>query len=331
MKEFSFAQNFSIIALNAQNSLHLTTAKIVSLRCMAAAVMLEKYLDKGFTKAGEVLTITTEDLQSAAIPTYQESVVKVILGKKETMSLTLPEYLRKVTKLSGKMLKEVEHGFAISLKEENAIEEIPALLGCDLEYVTAGISMREYRSQTDLYRRIAESLRAESLEEGNMTDEAILMLWLLRESGCLYDLFSKIELKRVAERMIEMLDSSALAKQIYPVIIHKSIETAVKNFLNMKKEVMSTPTGSGINFIFPLIERSQSVFIDTEEYFANKEDRLRDVIARLESQGHHYSVIRTGEVPLIKIDNVLYEAVPSAKQYPVPVHGVRLRKHPLSL
>jgi len=331
MRELSFALSFSVMALNAQDSLRLTNAKKVSLRCMAAAAILELYMDNGFTKEGEFLTFRREELQSAVIPMYLESVVKILLGKNEIISATLPDYLSMVTKLSKRMLVEVEQGFAVFLKEANALEEIPALLGCDLEYVSAGISMKEYRSHSDLYTRITESLRAEILEEGIMTDEAILMLWLLRESGCFYDLFSKVELKRVAERMYELLDSSFLAKQVYPIQIHKSIETAIKNFLKIKKEVMSTPTGSGINFIFPLIERSQSVFIDTEEYFANKADRLSDVKARLESKGHTFAVIREGEVPLIKIDNVLYEAVPSAKQYRIPVHGVRLRKYPLSL
>jgi hypothetical protein len=177
---------------------------------------------------------------------------------------------------------------------------------------------------------LTESLRAEILEDGAMAEETILMLWLLRESGCLYDLFSKVEMKRVETRIYELLEGNSLAKQVLPLSIHKSIETAVKNFLKIKKEVMSTPSGTGFNFIFPVIERSQSIFIDTEAFFANKEDRLRDVKTRLEDNGHSYTVIREGEVPLIKIDNVLYEAVPYAMQYRMPVHGVRLRKCPLS-
>lgn len=331
MKELSFAQNFSMIALNAQDSLHITNAKNVSLRCMAGATILELYLDNGFTREGDILTFKRENLECPSITMYQETVLKALISKKDTISETLPDYLTKVTKLSKKMLKEVEYSFAVSLLGANALEEIPSLIGCDLEYVTAGISMKEYRSNSELYTRLTECLRAEILEDGAMTDETILMLWLLRESGCLYDLFSREELKRVAARIYELLDSSSLAKVVLPINIHKSFETAVKNFLKIKKEVMSTPSGSGINFIFPVIERSQSIFIDTEEFFSNKEDRLRDVKARLESKGHVFTVIREGEVPLIKIDNVLYEAVPSAKQYRIPVHGVRLRKYPLSL
>jgi len=327
--ELSFAQNFSLIALNAQDSLHLTTAKKVSLRCMAAAAICELYLDHGFTMKKDVLTLAIQDLEQSTTTLYQETVLKAILGKNENLSDTLPHYLTHVTKLSNKHLREVELTFADSLKVIDELEEIPNLLGCDLEFKTAGISLKEYRSNAELFTRVTESLRAEILEEGTMTDESSLMLWLLRESGCLYDIFSKEELKRVVDRINEIFESNSLAKQVLPVNIHKSIEMSVKNFLTIKRQVMSTPIGTGSNFTFPVFERSQSIFIDTEALFSNKEDRLRDVIARLEENGHTFTVIHEGEVPVIKIDNFLYEAIPTAMQYRFPVQGVRLRKYPL--
>ena len=84
-----------------------------------------------------------------------------------------------------------------------------------------------------------------------------------------------------------------------------------------------------MDFVFPFLERSQSIFIETEAWFENKEQRLQDVEARLAQYGHHYTVLRQGAVPLIRIDNVLYEAVPTAVQMKVPVQGMRLRKYPL--
>ncbi|MBU3143821.1 hypothetical protein [Clostridium sp. CF012] len=325
--ELSFSQNFTLIALNAQDSLHLTTAKKVSLRCMAAAAIFELYLDHGFTMKEDVLTFAKKDLEHYSITLYQETVLKAILGRKENLSDTLPHYLAHVTKLSNKQLKKIELIFADSLKGTDALEEIPNLLGCDLEFMTAGISMKEYRSNAELFTRVTENLRAEILEDGNMTDETILMFWLLRESGCLYDIFSKEEFKRVVTRMNEIFECNYLAKQVFPINIHKSIEMLVKNFLTFKKQVMSTPTGTGVNFIFPVFQRSQSVFIDTEALFSNKEQRLIDVLARLKQNGHTFTVIREGEAPLIKIDNFLYEAIPTAKQYRFPVQGVRLRKY----
>jgi len=331
MMELSFAQNFSLIALNAQESTRLTNSKKVSLRCMTAAVILEVYLNKGFTQAGDILACERKLLEQPAIPLYQRVVFEILFGKNETISETLPGYLTRVVKMTKKQLLAVEDAFTTSLKKTNALEEIHALLSSDLEFVTSGIEMREYRGNAEIFTRLTESIRAEILEDGSITDEVILMIWLLRESGCLYDLFSKEELKHVSVRLYELYDTNSLGKLVFPINIHKTVEYAVKNFLKVKREVMSTPSGSGIAFVFPVIERSQSIFIDTEAYFSSKEDRLHDIKNRLERNGHNITVIREGEIPLIKIDNVLYEAIPHAKQYKFPVHGVRLIKYPLSL
>jgi hypothetical protein len=290
---------------------------------------MDLYLNDEFTIKGDVLTITKEDLKRSSITLYQEAVLKAILNGKNSLSDNLPNYLTRVIKLSNKNLNEIEHTIVDSLKGIDAIEEIPSLLGCDLEFHTAGVSMKEYRSNEEFYTRVTESLRTEILEVGVMTDEAILMLLLLRESGCLYDIFSKDNLEQVASCMNELFESDSWSKQILTVNIHKSLETAIKNFLKIKKEIMSTPIASGFNFVFPFFERSQSVFIDTEAYFSNKEERLRDVKARLEHYGHTFTVIREGAVPIIKIDNFLYEAIPYAMPYEIPVHGVRLKKYPL--
>ena len=96
----------------------------------------------------------------------------------------------------------------------------------------------------------------------------------------------------------------------------------------MKRNAIKTPTGIGINFVFPVIERSQSIFIDTEEWFSKAKERLNDVKKRLEENGHTYTIVREGDVPLIKIDNILYEAIPEAIIGRIPIHGVRLRSYP---
>ena len=42
MSELTLQERFALIALNAQDSLHMTTAKKAALRCIAAAEILEK-------------------------------------------------------------------------------------------------------------------------------------------------------------------------------------------------------------------------------------------------------------------------------------------------
>src|SRR5699024_4960639 len=183
----------------------------------------------------------------------------------------------------------------------------------------------------NLYMRIVEGLRADVLEEGRMTDETVSMLWLLKESGFLQELFSENEMKRVSDRFQALQHSHTLAKKIYPITIHKTKETFIKGFLKKKKEVMSTQVGAGINFIFPELQRSEAVFIDTEEFFPNTDDRLRAVLEKLTKHRVPHQVIREGDVPIIKVNNTWYDVVPFTKQYRIPVHGVQFRRHPLSI
>lgn len=84
--------------------------------------------------------------------------------------------------------------------------------------------------------------------------------------------------------------------------------------------------GGAIFSVFPILERSQSVFIDTEEMFSSLNKRLQDVKVRLESKGHVFTVLHEGQKPLIKIDNIAYQAIPHAIYGKIPIHGVRITK-----
>ncbi|WP_110930421.1 hypothetical protein [Paenibacillus bouchesdurhonensis] len=84
-----------------------------------------------------------------------------------------------------------------------------------------------------------------------------------------------------------------------------------------------------MNFLHPILERSQAVFIDMEAMFSNPAARLHDVKQRLESKGHTVAVLKEGQIPTIKIDNIVYEAIPHAIHGRVPIHGVRLIPKPL--
>ncbi|WMT39610.1 hypothetical protein RE628_19700 [Paenibacillus sp. D2_2] len=64
MTDLKLVQSFSMIALNGQRSLEMTTAKKVALRCIAAAVILEVYLDSGFTQANNKLVLKKMCLSS---------------------------------------------------------------------------------------------------------------------------------------------------------------------------------------------------------------------------------------------------------------------------
>jgi len=329
MRELKLSQCFSMIILNAQDSINMTTIKKLSLRCIAAAVILETYLEGEFINSNDKLCLKRSTLSKSNITLYQEAVLKPIINKSEKLEEDLNWWLTKASNLSSKNLKALEKKITDSLKGNNYIEEIPSLLGCDLFYKTSGLSLKEYRSNSNYYSRIVEGIKAEVLEEGEISDESAIFLWLLRESGSMYDIFSKGDMELVHNKMNSLFTRNKFLKELYNIHIHHGVELAVKGFLNMKRNAVKTPEGTGINFIFPMIDRSQSIFIDAEEWLPNSKERLEDVKKRLEESGHSYTIVRGGDVPLIKIDNILYEAIPEAIGGRIPIHGIRLRRYPI--
>lgn len=323
MMDLTLTQSFSLIALNGQRSLEMTVPKKVALRCMAAAVIVELYMENGFTHSQTQLTLSQEVLnQSRSLP-YRDVIVKSLARKNESIG-DLRNWLRRASSLPASTLKKLESAVAQSLRNEGILEEIPHILGSDLYFHTAGVSIKEYRTHPKYYTSITEFLRADILEDGEAADETVAMLWLLRESGCLLDFFSRNEMEQVSAKMIALYKGNALAQVLYATQIRRGMELGIKQYFRMKKKAIKTPVGSGLNFVFPVLERSQAIFIDTEKMFPNPTARLHDVRTRLESKGHIVNVLKDGDVPIIKVDNVIYDAVPHAVYGRVPIHGVRL-------
>lgn len=324
MADLKLAESFAMVALNAQRSLELTMAKKVALRCMAAAVILELHLEGGLQNQVAQMRLKQDTTGGSPEGTYRRTVLVPLAGGKRDLNQELPWWLHKVSRLSAGKLVRFERSMAASLEKRGLLEEIPHLLGCDLYFHSAGVSINEYRSHVEEYARLTEFLRADVLEDGTMTDQSVCMLWLLRESGCMHDLFSRNELDQVTRKMVSLMQSRPLAKTLYPLRIRRGFEIAVKQLLQFKKRAVSTQAGSGVNFLFPILERSQAIFIDTEAMLPGPEARLRDVLTRLESKGHRVKVLSKGQVPNLKIDNLVYEAIPHAVYGRVPIHGVRL-------
>lgn len=270
----------------------MTTAKKAALRCISAAAVLENHMESIWPSADK---LESELKDSANLSTHE--------------------------------LKKIETGIKECLSEKQLIREIPNLLACDLDYVTASVNIFEYCSDKEEYTRQTEGIRAELMEEGNVTDEVICLLWLLRESGAFYDLFSQEEQKCLSPRISELYMQSPLAKMLLPIETHKGFEAFSQKFLKKKHELFSTQLGTGFLYTFPFIERSQSIFIDVEAWFSGDDKRLESVLKRLESKGHEVHILRAGKVPLLKIDNFYYECVPTQKVIKAPIQGMRLRRY----
>lgn len=330
MTDLTLAPSFALIALNAQRSLHMTTAKKVALRCMAAAVILEIYLEGYFTQSENELTLRKELFERSNLTPYREVILVPLLNKKAEVKGDLNWWLKRASMLTNRQLKMFEAVMSEELKSIHLLEEIPSLLGSDMYFETAGVEIRAYRSNMELYTSLTENIRAEILEEGTVTDEIICMLWLFRESGCMQDFFSLHELEKVSIKLHALYQSNVWAKALFPIQIRQGIELGIKRFLDMKSKFAKTFIGSSINIIFPALERSQAVFIETEAWFDHSNQRLDAVIKRLESFGHEVKVMERGSIATLKIDNLLYDAVPHYVMMKVPIQGVRIvPKRPL--
>lgn len=232
--------------------------------------------------------------------------------------------------LSNKQLKKFETAISDDLKAMDLLEDIPSLLGSDMYFDTAEVEVRAYRSNMEAYSSITENIRAEILEEGSVTDEVICMLWLLRECGCMHDFFSLNEIEKVNIKLHDLYQSNVWAKALLPIQIRHGIELGIKRFLELKTKFAKTFIGSSINLLFPALEPSRAVFIETESWFDNSNQRLDAVITRLLSYGHEVKVMERGSIATLKIDNLLYDAIPHFVMMKVPIQGVRLvPKRPL--
>jgi len=289
MEDLKLSERFALIGLDGKESEHKSTAKQSVLKVMAVAIYLEDNYDS---------TTNTWKFDMNGI----KNAIKT------------------------SKLKVIEQQTVKSLEKKDLIGKVKSLLGCDL-YYDENIKLKEYVSDPKEFECQLDLIRAEFLEEGPISEDGIILVWLLRESLCIHDFFSNLEQDKLAIRMSELCKESSLAKALFPIEIRSVWRTIAMGYLRIKSQVALTETGKGINFIFPFLERKQSIFIETEEYFPNAQMRLQNVMDRVALQGHSCEVLRAGDVPVVKIDNIKYELVPEAIIVKMPIHGVRLRRY----
>ncbi len=294
MKELILSQQYALLALNGQESLHPSVAKNAVLRAVAAARVLETELGRD----------TNSFLEFSAALQKAVQIAKT-LKKKEA--------------------SQIEQEVVNALKAEELLKEVPDLLGCDMDYDTSGIELKAYLSDEISYVRIKEGLRAEILEDGPISLEYAVLLWLLRESGCIHDLFSISEQSRVEERMTETAAQDEQYRTLWEVEFHSIFEGVMNRFVKTKSKLFKNPYLEGVNLAFPYLDRRKSVFIDMVIWGTNVADRRAVAVEYLSKKGFTVEEIRIGSETLLKIGNIYYRIFPMTKTaYKVPIQGVNL-------
>lgn len=295
MKELILSQQYALLALNGQESLHPSVAKNAVLRAIAAARVLEIEMGKADTSS------------------FSE------------FSAALQKAVQIAKTLKKKEASQIEQEVVKALKAEELLKEVPDLLGCDMDYDTSGIELKAYLSDEISYVRIKEGLRAEILEDGPISLEYAVLLWLLRESGCIHDLFSISEQSRVEERMTEGAAQDEQYRTLWEAEFHSIFEGVMNRFVKTKSKLFKNPYLEGVNLAFPYLDRRKSVFIDMVIWGTNVADRRAAAIEYLSKKGFTVEEIRIGSETLLKIGNIYYRIFPMTKTaYKVPIQGVNL-------
>lgn len=295
MKEYSILEKFALVALNGQDSGHDTTAKKAAVLGIAAANALQELLSEGL----------------------EADAAKFADG--------LSEKIGTIKNMKKKQRQSVEKEIVDILTVEGILEEIPNLLGCDINYYQAGVTMKEYRSDEHEYNRVVESIRAVVLEPGEVDLETVCLLWLFRECGCIHDMFSAEEQRLVQNRLIELTSQNPLYHAIWEAEYHSGVRQAYIGFLKWKHDLFTNPYLEGVNLLFPFLDRKQAIFIDVVILGSTVQDRRKSIIEFLEKNGHHCEELRIGNEVFIKVDNNFYRIWPSSRRYyKIPVQGVEL-------
>ena len=295
MKELVLSRQYAVIALDGLESLHPSMAKSAVIRAIAAAKVME-----------EVMHTEAESDPAVFIPKLNEAVegVKDLRKKDE---------------------KQIEEEMAALLEADGLMEQIPDILGCDMDYYTSGVELKAYRSDEDTYIRIREGLRAEILEEGVISTECAVLLWLLRESGCIHDLFSVSEQDQVQRRMTDAAAENEIFRAMWQTEFHSAVESFAGRFLRAKHNLFKNPYLEGVNLIFPYLERRKAIFIDFVVLGTDVQSRRIAVMEHLSKMGHYVEEVKSGSEPLLKIDNAYYRIFPTVKRaYKVPIQGENL-------
>ena len=135
MKDLTLSQQYALLALDGQESIHPSVAKSAVLRAVSAARVLETELGKA---DADSFSEFSAELQKAV------QMAKTLKKKEET---------------------QIEKEVAAVLEAEELLKEVPDILGCDMNYDTSGVELKAYLSDEASYIRIKEGLRAEILED----------------------------------------------------------------------------------------------------------------------------------------------------------------------
>lgn len=325
MQNLSLLKRFMIVSLNGSEASRVSIVTKLRNRCIVLAALINLIMENKMEENNNKYSF----IEGENWATYRnDRIIYDILKGGNAYNYSIGQWVDAIEKIPQKKCNEFAKEMINEMIAEGLIENVQALLSSDLLYETSGVERRCYRSSYGEYHSTVEYLKAEILDGGEVSDDIMSLIWLLNQSGNALDVFSPEEVTKMKDRINSIYHEDDYTKSLFSVVLAGHPTRSWKNILGKKKNFAQTQFGVGFVFSFPILEKSESVFIETEKFFANSKERLGDVLRRLEANGHVCVVKSAKEISLLEIDNVLYELIPDGVkiQFAI-VYGVRLRRY----
>ena len=284
-----FAEKFALFALDGQQTTRMSTEKSATLRSIAVAYEIERILEG-------------RNLEVSDIPEIERCAKNAARNTDR---------------------KALEKEFSETESEKGLLDIVPSILGCDIEYYTAGVDIYEYRTDEKIYSEMLEAIRRASLVPGEMTETAFMTLWLLREC-VLYNPFDPKEGKAILKNAEAYMKDNEACSKLWKIEFRNRMEHGMANLIRKKKIGMKKAWMQGVAQFITNIQKEDSVFVDFVVLGTDPSQRraiLRDFISE---RGHHVEEVAYDGQALLKIDNRYYHVMPGTRQYRLPVQGAYL-------
>ena len=197
MQTLSFTQEFYLCAVNSKGTVpFLRDVEVPA--CIIAGCLMEM-INHGYIVLGDKKKLNTGKAWDDEIP-YVKPLYDVIVSSKKAKKLkdVALEFW-----VSDKKREQLTTAFGVSLLASESVDVLD----------NQGLLKKKtrYAPKADHVLRVIEKVRAEFLEDGVVTEETTCLAALLEKSGLIRDYFSKIERKKLKERLKEVRDSEMYA------------------------------------------------------------------------------------------------------------------------
>lgn len=200
MKDLSITQEYMICTVNEKGTLSSYNQKAVV--CLIVSGLLEMQLEQCISLNDKQVSVCGELPEHMA---YLKPLYNVInQGKPMKVEKVVEAYTMTFT---NKKLYELVDALMESLKEADVVEPVKA---------GASGNKDRYVPKKDIITGIIEKIRAELLEDGEISEDVIALTALMDKAGNLKDYFSKYEQKELKNRIeaIKKSEAGTLAKEM---------------------------------------------------------------------------------------------------------------------